>query len=85
MGIHDAFGSADFSGISDSGLYIYKAMHKAFVDVNEEGTEAAAATGIAMFESGPIPFTVNQPFVFLIQDNDTNQILFLGRVMDPTK
>ena len=85
MGIHNAFGNADFSGISNSGLHIYKAVHKAFVDVNEEGTEAAAATGMAMLESGPIPFTVNHPFVFLIQDNDTGQILFMGRVMDPTK
>ena len=84
MGIHDAFGNADFSGISDSGLHIYKAVHKAFVDVNEEGTEAAAATGMAMLESGPMPFTVNHPFVFLIQDNGTGQILFMGRVMDPT-
>ena len=85
MGIYDAFGNADFSGISNSGLYIYKAIHKAFVDVNEEGTEAAAATGMAMRESGPMPFTANHPFVFLIQDNDTGQILFMGRVMDPTK
>ena len=85
MGIHDAFGNANFSGISDSGLYIYKAVHKAFVDVNEEGTEADATTGIAMRESGPMPFTINHPFVFLIQDNDTGQILFMGKVTDPTK
>ena len=84
MGIYDAFGNANFSGISDSGLYIDRAVHKAFVEVNEEGTEAAAATGMAMLESGPMPFTVNHPFMFVIQDNDTDQILFMGRVMDPT-
>lgn len=84
MGIHDAFGNADFTGISDSGLYIEKAIHKAFVEVNEEGTEAAAATGIVMFESGPFEFIIDRPFVFIIQDNETGSILFMGKVVNPT-
>lgn len=84
MGIHDAFGNADFTGILTPSLYIEKAVHKAFVEVNEEGTEAAAATGIAMLESGPFEFTVDRPFVFIIQDNETDSILFMGRVVDPT-
>ncbi|HWP52471.1 MAG TPA: serpin family protein [Candidatus Binatia bacterium] len=77
---------ADFSGISGSkGLFIEKAIHKAFVDVNEEGTEAAAATGIVMQESAPPTFRADHPFMFLIQDNKTGEILFMGRVTDPTK
>lgn len=86
LGIHDAFeGAADFSGISGFDLSIHKAVHKAFVDVNEEGTEAAAATGIAMLQSGPIEFRADHPFVFVIQDKGTGQILFMGRVMDPSE
>ncbi|MDH5463479.1 MAG: serpin family protein [Nitrosopumilus sp.] len=83
MGIHDAFSNADFTGISNSGLYIEKAVHKAFVEVNEEGTEAAAATGIAMFQSGPFEFMVDRPFIFIIQDNETRSILFIGKVVNP--
>ena len=84
LGIYDAFGNADFSGISNSDLFIGKAIHKAFVDVNEEGTEAAAATGMAMLQSGPIEFRADHPFVFIIQDKDTGQILFMGKIVDPT-
>jgi serpin B len=85
LGVHDAFGNADFSGISELDLFIYKAAHKAIVEVNEEGTEAAAATGMAMLDSGPVEFRADHPFVFVIQDNETGQILFMGRVTDPTK
>ena len=86
LGMVDAFdnGASDFSGMTDSqGLFVAKVVHKAFVDVNEEGTEAAAATGIAMLQSG-LSFRANHPFMFTIQDNNTGQILFIGRVMDPT-
>ncbi|WP_179371284.1 serpin family protein [Nitrosopumilus ureiphilus] len=83
MGIHDAFNNADFTGIANSGLYIEKAAHKAFVEINEEGTEAAAATGIAMLQSGPFEFMVDRPFIFIIQDNETGSILFIGKVVDP--
>ena len=89
MGMTDAFGArADFSGMTGSkDLQISAIVHKAFVSVNEEGTEAAAATGVVVMLSGPtkepIPVTVNRPFIFLIRDRDTGTVLFLGRVMNP--
>ena len=89
MGMPDAFGaSADFSGMTGTkGLQISEVVHKAFVSVDEEGTEAAAATGVGMMLSGPskdpIPVTVDRPFIFLIRDRATDTILFLGRVMNP--
>jgi serine protease inhibitor len=85
LGISAAFGPADFSGISNADLYISQAVHKAFVNVNEKGTEAAAATGITMRESRPPSFTADHPFVFIIQDTETGNILFIGKVMDPTQ
>jgi serpin B len=96
MGMPDAFAypKADFSGMDGArDLYISKVIHKAYVDVDEEGTEAAAATavtvefGMAMPRpEAPIPvFRADHPFLFLIRDNLTDGILFLGRVMDPTQ
>ena len=92
MGMADAFDyrTANFSGMdSANGLYISAVIHKAFVDVNEEGTEATAATAVIMSLRGiPLPptiFRVDRPFVFLIQDNQTGTILFMGRVANPTK
>ena len=89
MGMPDAFGArADFSGMTGSReLRISAIVHKAFVSVDEEGTEATAATSVVVFESGPakepIPVTVNRPFIFLIRDRATGTVLFLGRVMNP--
>ncbi len=83
LGVRDAFTSADFSGISSSSMFIDEVKHKAFVAVDEEGTEAAAATGAAILQSGPTSFTADHPFIFIIQDRDTGQILFMGRVMNP--
>ena len=89
MGMRDAFTPrADFSGMTGNWeLYISKVIHKAFVDVNEEGTEAAAATAVVM-ERGPPPraasFRADHPFLLLIRDVGTGSILFLGRVADPT-
>jgi len=85
LGIEDAFGPADFSGISSESLFIDRAVHKAFVDVNEKGTEAAAATGVGMFQSMPPTFRADHPFVFVIMDNETGNILFLGKVVDPSQ
>lgn len=93
MGMPDAFdvGKANFSGMDGrtDGLFIGSVVHKAFVDVNEEGTEAAAATGVAMavrsMPSPPVVFRADRPFVFLIQHRETGSILFAGRVADPTK
>lgn len=91
MGMSLAFsGNADFSKMStQEQLFISAVIHKAFVDVNEEGTEAAAATAVAMVGAGvprpeePVEFRADHPFVFLIQDNRTQSILFLGRVSNP--
>jgi len=92
MGMADAFtGNADFSGMDGTDrLNLSAVLHKAFIDVNEEGTEAAAATAVLTIGRGirtdPDPqFRADHPFVFLIQENQTGSILFLGRVIDPTK
>ena len=89
MGMPDAFDArADFSGMTGTKeLRISAIVHKAFVSVDEEGTEAAAATAVMVLLSGPnkdpIPVTVNRPFIFLIRDTATGTVLFLGRVMNP--
>ncbi|WP_437593141.1 serpin family protein [Sorangium sp. So ce1000] len=79
---------ADFSGITRAEpLFISQVRHKAFVEVNEEGTEAAAATGVVIAtRSAPAPpqvFRADHPFVFLIRDVATGAVLFMGRVTDP--
>jgi serpin B len=89
MGMPDAFsGKADFSGMTGNrDLFISAVVHKAYIDVNEEGTEAAAATGVTMKLTGigtpPPVFRADHPFIFLIRDNQTGSILFLGRVANP--
>jgi serpin B len=90
MGMRLAFSpaAADFSGMNGGvePLWIHFVVHKACVDVNEEGTEAAAATGMGggMGFAPPIPeFRADRPFIFLIRDNRTGSILFLGRLMKP--
>jgi serpin B len=94
MGMPLAFDArADFSGMTaNRGLFISAAIHKAYIDVNEEGTEAAAATGIRMMrptmvrvQTPPIIFLADHPFIFLIRDNRSGGVLFIGRVTDPTK
>ncbi|KAI8518255.1 serine-type endopeptidase inhibitor [Branchiostoma belcheri] len=91
MGMGEAFsGAADFSGMSAAAdLFISEVVHKAFVEVNEEGTEAAAATGVRMkmrmMPRPPVPFLVDHPFMFLIRDNRSNSVLFLGRMSKPTE
>jgi serine protease inhibitor len=87
MGMGLAFdGGADFSGITpEKPFFIEAALHKACVDVDEEGTEAAAATAISFARGGPPVFKADHPFLFLIRDNKTGIILFLGRVVDPSK
>jgi len=90
MGMKDAFSQdADFSGMDGKkDLFISAVIHKAYVDVNEEGTEAAAATGVTMkltsFGPSETPvFRADHPFLFLIRDNHSASILFLGRVVNP--
>jgi serpin B len=76
---------ADLSGITGyKSLYVSQAIHKAFVEVNEKGTEAAGATVIVTDESSGQTFRADHPFVFIIQDNETDNILFMGRVVNPT-
>ena len=90
MGIKKAFNvSADFSGITkDMNLFISEVIHKTYIDVNENGTEAAAVTAIIMStgESGPDLrpyFTVNRPFIFAISEKTTGAILFIGEITNP--
>ncbi|MBP1929504.1 serpin B [Methanolinea mesophila] len=82
--------NADLSGMDGTkNLYVSDVVHKAHVDVNEEGTEAAAATGVvvnlkAVSPTEQVPvFLADHPFVFLIQDDETGNILFIGRVANP--
>ena len=80
---------ADFSGMTDEAqLFISDVIHKAFVAVDEEGTEAAAATAVTLgatsAPSEPVVVNVDRPFVFLIRDIPTGSILFIGRVVDPS-
>ena len=90
MGMHDAFieGVADFSGMDGTrDLLITDVIHKAFVSVAEEGTEAAAATGVVVGVTSmppePVEVKVDRPFIFLIRDIETGAILFMGRVTNP--
>jgi len=90
MGMPVAFsGGADFSGMTGNrDLFIADVVHKAFVSVDEAGTEAAAATAVVMATAMPpdetIEVNVNHPFVFLIHDIETGAILFIGRVVNPS-
>lgn len=90
MGMPTAFSdNADFSGMdSTKNLFIKFVIHQAFVEVNEEGTEAAAATAVGMEVTSAMPsnfFRADHPFIFIIQEKSTGNILLLGRVMNPTK
>jgi serpin B len=90
MGMKQAFtADADFSGMDGRrDLFISAVVHKAYADVNEEGTEAAAATGVLMTRAAvrvnPV-FRADHPFVFLIRDTRSGSVLFLGRVVNPSK
>ncbi|NIQ06478.1 MAG: serpin family protein [Candidatus Korarchaeota archaeon] len=89
LGMPSAFSTgANFSKMTGSPnpLFLSDVVHQAFVKVNEEGTEAAAATG-GVIKLGPDPYfmNVNHPFLFVIQENTTGNILFMGRVVDPSQ
>jgi serpin B len=91
MGMPDAFDpqNADFSGMTRARLFISHVVHKAFVDVNEAGTEAAASTAVVVATDSastqkPATFRADHPFVYLIRENRTGSILFMGRVLSPS-
>ena len=90
MGMNEAFSNdADFSGMTDENdLKIDEVIHKAFIEVNESGTEAAAATAVIMvlksaLEENPIRFIANHPFIYFITDKTTGGIIFMGRFVNP--
>jgi len=91
LGMPSAFtDQADFSAMSTEGdLLIQDVVHEAFISVDEEGTEAAAATAVVVGATGapmdPVELTVDRPFLFAIRDTETGALLFLGRVVDPTE
>ena len=91
MVMADAFNPivADFTGINTgAGLYISEVKHKTMIDVNEEGTTAAAVTSVGVSTTAiqiPLVININKPFVFVISEKTTGAILFTGRIMDPTK
>ena len=86
LGIRRAYGAdADFSGMTGGpGLFLSTVQHEAFIEVDEDGTEAHAATGAAMAASHGPTITVDKPFLFVIRDRPTGAILFVGRVTDPS-
>ncbi len=98
LGLVDAFDAprADFSGISDSPdqpLFLSNVLHKAYIAVDEEGTEAAAVTAIVVEAAAekeqseppkPVDFRADHPFIYLIQDRHSGAVLFMGRVTDPS-
>jgi len=88
LGVNQAFDrrAADFSGITDSdpGLFLGESAQKAWIEANEKGVEAVSITFFGIFAlSGAPAFQINRPFLFLIRDNRTGLILFMGRVVDP--
>jgi len=93
MGVKSIFNpdSSDLSNIDGKrDLVVSKVIHKAYIDVNEEGTEAAAATAVIVGKSlapkpisEPVHFVANHPFIFIIRDTNTNTILFMGRIIRP--
>jgi serpin B len=91
LGVADAFDSAraDFGGVSDERLFIAQAVHDAYIAVDEQGTEAAAATGLVgqagAGNTHSVTVVVDHPFLFAITDQKTGTPLFLGRVTDPSQ
>ena len=87
LGMEEAFSpNADFSGIRP-GLFISRVLHKAVIEVNEKGSEAAGATVVVMKESAamqPPTFIADRPFLFMISEEETGSILFMGVLTDPS-
>ena len=92
LGIKDAFSypAADFSGINgDRSLFVGLVVHKAMINVDEQGTEAAAATAVMMLAGSafnperPEEFNADRPFIYLIRDQKTGLVLFIGKMLNP--
>jgi serine protease inhibitor len=90
LGMRQAFDNADFSAMANEPLFVSEVKQKSFVEVNEEGTEAAAVTGVHMTMLGvmhepekPFEMIVDRPFLFVIADDQTKSILFMGVIYDP--
>lgn len=88
MGMAIAFGSsADFSRINDTnGLFISRVIHQSFIQIDEEGTEAAAATIVEILRSsipGGFIMTINRPYMFVIRERINNTIMFIGKISKP--
>jgi serine protease inhibitor len=92
MGMEQSFGTdADFSNLFDEdlALCISRVLHQSFIEVDEEGTEAAAATVVEVIESSmpgsdPTVILINKPFAFFVREKHSNTILFAGKMLDPT-
>jgi serpin B len=80
---------ANFSGMTGArGLFATELVHQAFIGIEEAGTEAAGASAVALAPSQPgveLPVTIDRPFIFLIRDRESGQILFAGRVLNPAR
>jgi serine protease inhibitor len=89
MGMGIAFtDDANFSNISDQDLLINEVTHQSFIETDEEGTEAAAATvvdiGLTSMPPAALVFNMDHPFIYIIRETTTNSIIFMGRVADPS-
>jgi serpin B len=85
MGMPAAFAQADFSGINGvGGLWIDDVYHKAFISVDEKGTEAAAATAVVIEKAMAQQVRIDRPFIYVIRDIQSGTILFVGQVVDPS-
>jgi serpin B len=86
LGMIDSFieDKADFSGMAPQ-IFISQIEHKAIIEVNEEGTVAAAATSLGMGETAmkPVEFIVDKPFILFIRDDRTGNVLFIGKILEP--
>ncbi len=91
LGVKEAFtGKADFTGITEQEkLYINKVVHKANISVDEEGTEAAAATAVMMNKTSmrldEVPVKINKPFIYILRNNSNNCIYFIGLIINPNQ
>jgi serpin B len=86
LGMGVAFsGGANFNNICEyCGLYIDEVRHKTFIEVDEEGTEAAAVTSVSIYDSAPAPLRLDRPFIFAIREKASGTLIFLGRIVKPT-